>query len=244
MCYDSGVKCGPSHAPLWRIVLCLPFAFCILPDQLSAQQLLDRVLARVDTNPITLTDVQAALALGIVQIDSGDPVAEGTQRMIDRQLELTEVQRFPPPEPAPDAVMREAARLKMNVGTRLPALMRSTGLTEQRIADIARDNLRIAGYLDQRFGTIVQVSDDEVAAYYRTHEAEFTKGGVVAPYEEAIEVARQRVSSERRRTTISQWIRDLRSRADIIVNPPTTSSTPSIPSSSATPDPCVPAPHL
>ena len=177
MCYDSGVKCGPSHAPLWRIVLCLPFAFCILHDQLSAQQLLDRVLARVDTNPITLTDVQAALALGIVQVDSGDPIAEGTQRMIDRQLELTEVQRFPPPEPPPEAVMREAMRLTMNVGTKLPALMRSTGLSEQRIVDIARDNLRIAGYLDQRFGTIVQVSDDEVVAYYRTHEAEFTKGG-------------------------------------------------------------------
>lgn len=203
----------------WRLRWLVIAASLVCSSFASAQQLLDRVLARVDTNPITLTDVQAALALGIVQVDSGDPIGEGTQRMIDRQLELTEVQRFPPPEPPPDAVMREGARLKMNVGAKLPMLMRSTGLTEQRIADIARDNLRIAGYLDQRFGTIVQVSDEEVAAYYRTHEAEFTKGGVVAPYEEAIEVARQRVSSERRRNTVSQWIRDLRSRADIIVNP-------------------------
>jgi len=85
---------------------------------------------------------------------------------------------------------------------------------------MARDNLRIAGYLDQRFGTIVQVSDDEVAAYYRAHETEFTGGGVVVPYEEAIVLARQRVSTERRRTVIEQWIRDLRSRADVTVNPP------------------------
>jgi hypothetical protein len=192
----------------------------------AAQQLLDRVLARVDGVPITLTDVQAAIGLGIIQVGSRDASADGTQQMVDRQLQLTEVQRFPPPEPSPDAVAREDARLKMNAGPRLPMLMQSTGLTEQRIADMARDNLRIAGYVDQRFGTTVQVTDEEVAAYYRTHEAEFTKGGVSLPYEEAEPIARQRASGERRRTIVNQWIRDLRSRADVTVNP----STPSAPS--------------
>ena len=67
---------------------------------LHAQQLLDRVVARVDGAPITLTDVQAALGLGLIQVPAGsDPVDTGTQQMIDRQLELAEVQRFPPPEP-------------------------------------------------------------------------------------------------------------------------------------------------
>jgi len=40
--------------------------------------------------------------------------------------------------------------------------MRSTGLTEQRIADMARDNLRIAGYLDQRRQPIA-VQDDSLS---------------------------------------------------------------------------------
>ena len=186
---------------------------------LHGQQLLDRVLARVDGVPITLTDVQAAIGVGIIQVGSGDAIADGTQQMIDRQLELTEVQRFPPPEPSPDAVARETARLTMNAGPRLPMLMQTTGLTHQRIADMARDNLRMAGYLDQRFGTTVQVSDDEVAAYFRTHESEFTKGGVTVPYEDAEPVARQRVSNERRRAIVTQWLRDLRSRADVSVNP-------------------------
>jgi hypothetical protein len=201
------------------LCLCVFANFVLWLSFPSAQQLLDRVVARVDGAPITLTDVQAAIGLGIIQVGSGDAIAEGTQQMIDRQLELTEVQRFPPPEPSPDAVARETARLTMNAGSRLPMLMQSTGLTEQRITDLARDSLRIAGYLDQRFGTTVQVSDEEVAAYYRTHEAEFTKGGVTVPYEDAEPVARQRVSSERRRVIITQWIRDLRSRADVAVNP-------------------------
>jgi hypothetical protein len=91
---------------------------------------------------------------------------------------------------------------------------------------MARDNLRIAAYLDQRFGTTVQVSDEEVAAYYRTHEAEFTNSRGTVPYEDAEPIARQGASSERRRAIVSQWIRDLRSRADVTVNP----ATPSAPS--------------
>jgi hypothetical protein len=102
--------------------------------------------------------------------------------------------------------------------------MQSTGLTEQRITDIARDNVRIASYLDQRFGTVVQVSDEEVAAYYRAHEAEFTRDGVAIPFEEAEPTARQRVSTERRRATVEQWLRDLRSRADVALNPPLTTN--------------------
>ena len=183
------------------------------------QQLLDRVLARIDGAPLTLTDVQAAIGLGLVQVPPGpEAMGTGMQLMIDRQLELTEVQRFPPPEPDAAAVAREAARLKMNAGSRLPALMQSTGLTEERISDIARDNLRIAAYLDQRFGTIVQVSDEDVASYYRTHEAEFTRGGDTIPFEEAEPTARQRASNERRRATVEQWIRDLRSRTDVAIN--------------------------
>jgi hypothetical protein len=206
-----------------RRIAWLVFATCMLWLSFpSAQQLLDRVLARVDGAPITLTDVQAAVGLGIIQVGSADPIAEGTQQMLDRQLELTEVQRFPPPEPSRDTVARETDRLKMNAGPRLPTLMQSTGLTEQRISDMARDNLRIAAYLDQRFGTTVQVSDEEVAAYYRTHEAEFTNSSGVVPYEEAEPIARQRASSERRRAIVNQWIRDLRSRADVAVNAPIT----------------------
>ena len=210
----------------WRGAWLVVAVFILSLSAVRAQQLLDRVMARVDGAPITLTDVQSAIGLGIVEVGAPDAIAEGTQRMIDRQLELAEVQRFPPPEPPADAIARETATLKRNVGPKLPMLMRSTGLTEQRIADIARDNLRIAGYLDQRFGTIVQLSDDEVAAYYRAHEPEFTSGGVVLPYEDAIVLARQRVSSERRRTIIEQWIRDLRSRADVTVNPPNNNGSP------------------
>ena len=82
-------------------VCILHFAFCITESQRNAQQLIDRVLARVGTNAVTMTDVRAAIELGLVEVKPGeDRQAVALERTIDRQLLLNEVARFSPPEPA------------------------------------------------------------------------------------------------------------------------------------------------
>jgi hypothetical protein len=88
-----------------RAVVLLALGLAGVASPAAAQQLLDRVVARVDGYAITLTDVNAALALGVVEAPAGaDPQAAAVQRLIDRQLLLTEVARFAPPEPDPAAV--------------------------------------------------------------------------------------------------------------------------------------------
>jgi hypothetical protein len=184
---------------------------------LSAQQLLDRVVARVAGYAITLSDVNAAVALGVVDVR---PVptqeADAIQRLIDRQLMLAEVARFAPPEPDIAAVDGEIAAMKGRAGARLPAVMQDTGLDDARIRDIARDTLRIQAYLNQRFGTTVQVSDEEVAEYYRAHQTEFTRNGAAIPFVQAEPLARQRAALVRRADTIAQWMSDLRARVEVI----------------------------
>jgi hypothetical protein len=181
-----------------------------------AQQLLDRVLVRVNGIAITLTDVNAAIGLGLVEVmGTDDAQGAATRQLIDRQLIIGEVARFSPPEPDPAAVEREVAALKERAGARLEALMQSTGLDEERIRDLARDNLRIRAYLDQRFGTNVQVSDEEVEQYYRGHPEEFTRNGVLISFEEAAPIARQRSSALRRSALVAQWLRDIRARAEV-----------------------------
>ena len=187
-----------------------------LPEA-SAQQLLDKVVARVNTYAITLTDVNAALALGVVDVPAGSTQeATATQRLIERQLVLSEVARFAPPEPDVAAVDREMAMMKGRPGARLDTVMQATGLDEARLRDIARDSLRIQAYLNQRFGTTVQVSDEEVARYYRSHGSEFQRNGMPIPFDEAEPAARQGAAAARRGATILQWMSDLRQRAEIV----------------------------
>ena len=118
----------------------------------AGQQLLDRVVARVGGTAITQTDVDAAVGLGIVEAPSTqDPAAR--RQVIDRQLLLAEVSRFPPTEPSETAVAELVAKMKSRAGGNYDALLRRTGLDEQRVRDLARDTLRIEAYVDQRFGT-------------------------------------------------------------------------------------------
>jgi hypothetical protein len=181
-----------------------------------AQELIDRVVARVNGYAITLTDVQAAIGLGLVNVPAGPGATEvAVQQLIDRQLVLVEVARFTPPEPDAVALDDEFASLTRHAGTRLQTLMDAVGIEEAQIRQFARDNLRIQAYLNQRFGTNTQVTDEEVAQYYRTHPDEFTRGGSLVPFAEGEPMARQLASTERRRATIAQWMRDLRARADV-----------------------------
>ena len=197
--------------------LCLALGLVSGEVVLSAQQLIDRVLARVGTNPVTMTDVRIAVELGLVDGSGENRQTAALDRTIDRQLQLNEVARFTPPEPPPAAVAEEVAAMKMRAGTGLSALITATGLDEARLQQLARETLRIRAYVAQRFGTTVQATEDEARKYYEEHPAEFTRDGVRMPFEGAETLARQRASAERVRVTIDQWVRDLRMRAEVVI---------------------------
>ena len=212
------VSRAATATPLFRCGLFLHLAFCILHSGPAvAQQLLDRIVARVSGTAIPLTDLQAARGFGVV---SGSTDEGALQQLIDRQLLLIEVGRFPPPDPPEAAIATEVARERAAAGPRVAELMASTGTDDARLRDLARDTLRIEGYVDQRFGTAEQVTEDEAADYYNSHPAEFRRNGVPIPFEEALPVARQRAAAERRRAQLERWLQDLRARADITIPAP------------------------
>jgi hypothetical protein len=182
----------------------------------GAQQLLDRVLARIGIEAITQTDVQSLVEFGLVEAKSPtDPLS--IQQAIDRQLELREVARFPPPEPPAAAVDQQLATMKARVGDRHEAMMRVNGLDEARVRSLARDTLRIRQYLDQRFGISAQVSEDEARKYFDAHRDQFTRNGQALSFEEAAADARQRAAAERLQKSVAQWLQDLRARSEIVV---------------------------
>jgi len=182
---------------------------------LAAQTLLDRVVARVNGTVILLTDVRAAVAFGL--IDAAPDSEDAIEQMVQRILLLDEVSRFPPPEPAAEALDAEVARLTTRAGGSLDGVKRSTGLTDDQVRLLARDRLKIQAYLDQRFGVTVPLTEEQVLQYYRDHPAEFTSGGEVLPFERTQALVRERAGLEQRRRTISQWLTDLRARGDVTV---------------------------
>ena len=181
----------------------------------AAQTMLDRVVARVNGTVILLSDERAAVRFGL--IDAAADSEDAVEQMVQRALLVEEVNRFPPPEPAADAVDAEVARLRARAGGSLDDVERSTGITAEAVRLLARDRLRIQSYIDQRFGLTVPLTDEQVLQYYRAHPEEFSSNGQPVPFERAQGLARERAGLQQRQQTIGQWLRELRARADVTV---------------------------
>ena len=141
----------------------------------ASAEILDRVLAVVAGEVITLSDVRGETELGLIDTAGAtDPIGTALERLIERTLVLAEVDRYAPPEPADAAIQARLDAIAQRIqADRLIAILARSGLSAPRLREIVRDDLRIEGYLEQRFSAAAQPSDDEVAAYYRAHAQEF-----------------------------------------------------------------------
>jgi len=178
-------------------------------------EIVDRVLAVVGPRVITLSDARAAVTFGLVEPPAGaDAVAEGVAYLVNRQLMLSEVDRYGVPPPGPDAVSSRVARVKERFPGpgQLARAMEATAMTETRLRDLMSDTLRIESYLDQRFNAQAQPTADEVERYYRDHASEFTRDGKPRLFEEVREQVQARVVDDRRTALIADWLDRLRRR--------------------------------
>ena len=119
-------------------------------------EVVDRVLAVVSGDLITLSDVTAARDLGLVAPGAAaDPIRAVLAQLIDRELQLAEVERYAPMEPTADEVDREVqiVRARFPAQQALDAALARSGIDLQHLRETLRENLRIRAYLEQRFAT-------------------------------------------------------------------------------------------
>jgi hypothetical protein len=140
-----------------RRVTCAFLHFCILAflfGSILKAEVIERVLAVVAGQPITLSDVVGARDLGFQSADdASDPLRAILSKLIDRELMLAETDRYGPPEPTADAVDRDVARVRARFASQaeFDAAVARSGIDAQHLRETVRQNLRIAAYLDQRF---------------------------------------------------------------------------------------------
>lgn len=179
-------------------------------------EVIDRVLAVVGTQIITLSDARAGLAFGFVEPpSSGDRIHAAMQRLIDRTLMLAEVQRYLPEEPSLAEIDGGFAAVRRRFATEaeFAHAMTTTGFTPTHIREMVRDDLRIQAYIRDRFASAVQPTDEEVLAYARAHRAELE--ALASTPDEQLTIANNRLAAERRQARVADWISGLRRRADV-----------------------------
>lgn len=134
---------------------------------LPSAEIIDRIMAVAGAQPITLSEVVAARQFQLVEVPAGTKDATGyvLDRLIDRSLMLTEVDRFQPPEPDPTEITRRIDEMRAHVGSAesFEKGLAVTGTTLEQLRRFVRDSLRMDTYLNQRFGTLIDPAERQAA---------------------------------------------------------------------------------
>lgn len=187
------------------------------PAAARQPELIERTMAIVGGQAVTLSDARAAIAFKLVDVGgSVDPEQTATARLIDRELMLREVRRYAPPAPTEAAIDARLGEVRKGFSAESFArALEISGLTDARLRAWVRDDLRTQAYLAQRFVTASAPTDGEIATAYAQQTAEFDRTGTTL--EQAAPVLRERLIASRRRELIADWVADLRRRTDVIL---------------------------
>jgi peptidyl-prolyl cis-trans isomerase SurA len=192
----------------------------LLSPSPARAEVIDRVLAVINDQIITLSDANAALRLALIPPEvSDDPIRAVMQRLIDRRLMLIEVERYAPPEPPPAAIDEQVAaiRARFKDALEFETVLTRYGMSQEELRRFIRDSLRIDAYLQQRFTAVARPSEEELVRYYRERGAEFTVEGRLRPFDDVREQVRARVEQAQRDVQVRQWLDGLRRRASLVV---------------------------
>lgn len=183
-----------------------------------AQQtgLLDRVVAVVDGEPITLSEVEEAVALdpaGGAFPDLGGAV----ENLIAARLMEREARRYPADPPTPDEAEATFRALMERFGS--PDGYRATllrlGIREDYLRRRIERELVVDRYLERRFGPLVQVSQQQVQEYYREVLLPDLPPGSLPPLERVEDSIRRILEERDLNRRIAAWVDELKETAEI-----------------------------
>ncbi|MCP4661521.1 MAG: hypothetical protein GY856_39470 [bacterium] len=187
--------------------------------------LVDRIVAVVDEDPIFLSDVERTIVLGLVTAEDDESVRALERRVLDglivQRLRLHEVDRYDSgPLPAEEIDRQlEGIRARVPDDAEWSARLAELGPDgEGLLRHLVTRQLRVLRYVEQRLGPRVFVDLDDIRTCYETElAAELARRNIpVPPMEEVREEIRTLLRERRLNEEIEAWTEELRLEADIV----------------------------
>ena len=206
--------------------LCLLLlAFCLAPSPARGQQVVDVIVALVNDDVITRSDLLWAMALDPESPSPAGPISSDVlRRMLDVVIEQRLVAQEAARIPTNEITQEEIAKRRAELVAQFPAeaafrqRVESVGLTPERIDEVIRQRILIERFIEFRFYSFVFVSQQEIEKYYRdVLVPKVQKAGQVAP---ALEQVRDTIIEILKQEKISQeldrYLASARQRADVV----------------------------
>ena len=186
---------------------------------LAAQEVVDRIVARVENDVILLSDVRA---LGRYQQfldgkqETDDQILD---RLIDQWIVRSEAEASRSPHPSEADVDRGLSRIRDSFasGEEYQARMKQAGLSEQNVRAMVASQLYLSNYLDSRFRAAVRIDPKEIEDFYQTEVVPRAKARGQEP--PGLDAARDSIQEALIQNGINQqaeqWLKESRLRLHI-----------------------------
>lgn len=208
-----------THKMKRAAIIFLLCVFVGLSCVYSRSEIIDRIVAVVNEEVITLTDVRVAEAFGLYSEEmeeAGDPRSQILERLIDQKvvIQLFSKEVLIKSEELDGLLMQLTQRLGADEVERRLAQF---GLTREDLKDCIREKMRYQTIISQMFSRVNPVSLKEIEAYYQEIyiPAQKEKKAEPQPMMEILDEIEMNVKREKTKAQIEDWIKNLKEKSDI-----------------------------
>jgi parvulin-like peptidyl-prolyl isomerase len=194
-------------------------AFLALAALAAAQEVVDRIAAKVDTDIILLSDVRELQRYQVFVDGKSESEEQALDRLIDQWIVRGEAKAALFPQPSDAEVQRSIDRLKRSFSS--PAEydehLRQSGLTEDDVERIVKSQLYLSNYLDTRFRASIQISDEDIEQFYKSKivpRAE-SRGQTPPTLDAAREFIREALTQRAINQQADRWLKESRGRLHV-----------------------------
>ena len=197
----------------------LAAAIAAVPAWLAAQEVVDRIVARVENDVILLSDVRALSRYQQFLDAKSETDTQILERLIDQWIVRTEADVSHSPRPSEADIERVLSRIRNSFGSEqeYEAKRKQASLSEQDVRAMVASQLYLSNYLDSRFRPAVQIDAKEIEDFYQTAVVPRAKARGQEP--PTLDVARDSIQEALIQNGINQqseqWLKEGRLRLHI-----------------------------
>jgi hypothetical protein len=199
--------------------LALFFSSLIFLHTSLAQELIDRIAARVENDIILLSDVRHLGRYQMLVDGKSENEAQLLDRLIDQWVVQNEADASRFPRPTDAEIDQGVAALKKS----FPSLQeyeerrKQSGLSEQQVRDKIATQIHLTNYLDSRFRPSVQVDAKAIEDFYNSAVLPRAKARGQEPpsLEASREVIQEALVEQSIDSQAERWLKESRSRIHV-----------------------------
>jgi hypothetical protein len=203
-----------------RLALFLLLA-ALLPETRArrAQEVIDRIVARVENDVILMSDIRQLAEYQVFVDGKSESDEQILQRLIDQWIVRTEAAAARFPQPSDQDVERSLARLKRSFANSesFEERKKQSGLTDDEIRQQLRSQLYLSNYLDSRFRASIQIDDQAIADFYKNRVVPRAESRGQAPptLEAAHDFIQEALVQRAINEQADKWLKESRSRVRV-----------------------------